>query len=104
MPTDVLHAFYQTLDLTRQRTGRLERSYFLLGYVAPPVTTLTIADQFERFRQDSLLRHVCLEARKALACGAASAFFSTFSSSKMSPVFAHCVTRRTTCFHMIPVF
>ena len=94
MPTDVLHAFYQTLDLTRLQTGRLEVCYFLLGYVAPPVATLTIADQFERFRQDSLLRHVCLQAGKGLQCGVASPFLATFQRAQ----FKATLPRDTTVF------
>ena len=83
MTMDVIHAFYQTLDLTRQQTGRLQPSYHLLGYIAPQMATLAIVEQFDRFRQDSLLRHVCLEARKGLECGVASPFFPTFQRTRV---------------------
>ena len=83
MPTIALHDFYQTLEQTRQRTGCLEHSYHLLAYVAPQPATHSISDQFERFRQDSVLRHICLQAGKGLHCGVASPFFGTFQRTRV---------------------
>lgn len=77
MPAVAVQAFYQVLEQTHQQTGRLDHSYHLVGYIAP-AATLPIQDQIKRFRQDSLMRHICLQSGGGLQCGVASPFFSSF--------------------------